>query len=247
MDIRTVPSQGHPEVEHAMRVARFVGFGSWVVGGVFFGAAALFREPWLFGAFAGWYLAMAAIVNVVAAVPRKRQAALDQEWGHRFQELAIRDDLTGLHNRRYFNSELEEQFHLCKQAGLPLTIALVDLNDFKSINDTFGHAAGDMALRIAGQAILDSSPRNATVARTGGDEFAVIMPDRSRAEGDAVAARIRLALEATNFVADGNAGGRGKIHATVGVATLGEGLDTRGLLQEADSSLYKRKRAQRAA
>ncbi len=198
-------------------------------------------------AFGAWYLAIAAIVNVVAQIPRKRQALLDQEWGRRFQELAARDDLTGLHNRRYFNSELEDQYRTCKEAGRPLTIALVDLNDFKRINDTFGHAAGDMALRIAGQAILDASPAGATVARTGGDEFAIIMPDRTRADGEMVAGRIRSALEAANFVIEGAATGRGAIQATVGVATLTAGLDPSGLLQEADSSLYHRKRLQRAS
>ncbi|MGE3074757.1 MAG: GGDEF domain-containing protein [Dehalococcoidia bacterium] len=247
MDIRSVPVGDHPEVEQAMRMSRIFGFGSWGVGLVIFGTACFFREPWLFAAFGAWYAAIAVIVSVVAQVPRKRQAILDKEWGRRFQELATRDELTGLHNRRYFNLELEEQFVTCKEQARPLTLALVDLNDFKSINDTFGHAAGDMALRIAGQAILDSSPGGATVARTGGDEFAIIMPNRSRADGEAVASRIRAALESVNFVVEGGGSGRGAIQATVGVATLSSGHDPSGLLQEADSSLYERKRTQRAA
>ncbi|MGE0601062.1 MAG: GGDEF domain-containing protein [Dehalococcoidia bacterium] len=247
MDIRFVPVGDHPEVEQAMRMSRVFGFGSWAVGFGIFAMACYFRDPWLFAAFGAWYMALAVIVSVVAQVPRKRQAILDQEWGRRFQELAARDELTGLHNRRYFNLELEEQFVACREQARPLTIALVDLNHFKNINDTFGHAAGDMALRIAGQAILDSSPRGATVARTGGDEFAIIMPDRTSAEGEAVAARIRTALEAVNFAVEGATSGRGTIQATVGVATLGAGHDPSSLLQEADASLYERKRMHRAA
>lgn len=247
MDIRSATLEGHPEVERAKRISRLIGFGSWFVGFLIFGVACIVREPWLFAVFGAWYLAIVVLVAAVVVVPRKRQATLDQEWGRRFHELATRDDLTGLYNRRYFNSELEAQFLACRTDGRPLTLAMVDLNDFKRINDTFGHAAGDMALRIAAQAILGASPGNATVARTGGDEFAIIMPDRTRPEGDAVAIRIRSALDAATFVVDGADSGRGSIQATVGVATLGTGVDPSGLLQEADSSLYERKRQSRRA
>lgn len=247
MDLRSPVTNQHPEVEWATLMSRVVGIGCWLVGLAIFLAACVLREPWLFVAFGAWYLSLAVIVTAVAAVPRKRQRMLDHEWGRLVQELAIRDELTGLHNRRYFNTELEAQFAACREQAKPLTLAIVDLNDFKSINDTFGHAAGDVALRMAGQAILDASPSNATVARTGGDEFAIIMPDKARSEGEAVAQRIRDALEAANFVVKGRIGVRGRIRATVGVATLDRGHDPSTLLHEADASLYERKRAQRAA
>jgi diguanylate cyclase (GGDEF)-like protein len=119
---------------------------------------------------------------------------------------------------------------------------MIDLDDFKSINDSFGHPTGDVALRIAGQAIVDVAPPGATVARTGGDEFAAIMPGVSREEAEQVAARIRYAVAAANFVVDSPPGGRGRIRATVGTATLGEDFDPGHLLQEADSALYAGKR-----
>ena len=247
MDIRLPIAEAHPEVERAKRLAHLVGFGSWLVGAILFAVACWLREPVLFAVSLVWYILLAAIVAAVAAIPRKRQAELDQAWARSFRELAIRDDLTGLHNRRYFHSELDAQIRTCREQGRPLSIALIDLNDFKSINDSFGHAAGDLALRIAGQAILDASPPGATVARTGGDEFAVIMPGKSQAEGEAAAARIRSGIESANFVVDGAGGGRGRIHATVGVATLGNDADPGALLQEADTALYSGKRALRAA
>ena len=241
-------SDSHPEVERATRVAKAVGFGSWLVGWALFGLACLAREAWLFWAFAGWYLAMAALISAVVAVPRKRQSRIDRELGRRFRELSEHDDLTGLYNRRYFNSELERQIARCREDSTPLSIGMIDLDDFKNINDSFGHPAGDMALRIAGQAILDVSPPGATVARTGGDEFAVIMPGISREEAEAVATRIRHAVEAANFVVDRDShlSGRGKIRATVGMATLGQHGDPGLLLQEADSALYARKRSRAA-
>ncbi|MBK8561698.1 GGDEF domain-containing protein [Candidatus Amarobacter glycogenicus] len=236
----------HPAVERASQIARLIGFGCWLIGLVIFAAACLSGEPVLFAAFGAFYVSLAGIVGVTATVPRKRQAALDREWGRRFQELAIRDELTGLHNRRYFNSELESQFRRCQSDGAPLSIALVDLNDFKSINDTFGHAAGDVALRVAGRAILAAAPADATVARTGGDEFAILMPGKSRDEGEVIANAVRNALESARFMADLTQQ-HGQIRATVGIATLDAHAEPSALLHQADVALYSRKRAAKAA
>lgn len=235
-------SETHPDVEWATKFAKVAGLGSWLIGWVLFGLAELLRQPWLSWSFAAWYLALAVIISTVVAVPRRRQAAIDRELSRRFRELSEHDDLTGLYNRRYFNGELERQLTACRAAATPLSIAMIDLDDFKSINDSFGHPTGDVALRIAGQAIVDVAPPGATVARTGGDEFAAIMPGVSRDEAEQVAARIRYAVAAANFVVDSPPGGRGRIRATVGTATLGEDFDPGHLLQEADSALYAGKR-----
>jgi len=243
MDIRSAVLEHHPEVERAAKWVRISGYGSWFAGLVLLMAAIVTMEPVLLVVFTGWYVALAVLLTFVAAIPRKRQAALDQEWSRRYRELAIRDDLTGLFNRRYFNSELELQVKECRDSNSPLSIALIDLNNFKSINDSFGHQAGDMALRIAGQAILDASPRASIVARTGGDEFAVIMPGTSRAEAEEAAMRIHFAIEASNFVVQGEESGRGRIRGSIGLASLGEVYEPDRLLHEADTSLYAHKRA----
>lgn len=247
MDLRSPIAESYPEVERAATHARLIGFGAWGVGWIFLVAAWLWPEPWFFAAFAAWYLVLAGLIVVVAAIPRRRQRALDQEWTRTFREMAIRDELTGLFNRRYFNSVLETQIRDCQAAGLPLSIALVDLNGFKSINDSFGHPAGDMALRIAGQAIVDAAPPNATVARTGGDEFAVIMPGVGASEAEMIARRIRGGIESATFVVSGPRGGVGRIRAAIGLATDGDGGEPGELLQLADNALYSRKRELRQA
>lgn len=242
MDIND-PIARHPEVARATLLARIAGLGAWFIGLCVFVAAIVSREPWLFAVFAAWYVVIAAVAVVVAAVPRHRQAVLDQEWARRFHELAIHDELTGLYNRRYFNSELQSQIAACRGAGTPLTIALVDLDDFKSINDTFGHAAGDMALRVTAEALLSAAPLRATVARTGGDEFAVILPGASLADAGPVVARMRESLESASFVIAGAAAGRGRIRAAFGLATLGRTGTPDHLLNQADTALYAKKRA----
>lgn len=242
MDIND-PIARHPEVERATLLARLAGLGAWFIGLCVFVAAIVTRAPWLFAVFSVWYVVIAVVAVVVAAVPRRRQAILDQEWARRFHELAIHDELTGLYNRRYFNSELQSQIAACRGASTPLTIALVDLDDFKSINDTFGHAAGDTALRVAAEALLSAAPLRATVARTGGDEFAVILPGASLADATPIVGRMRESLESASFVVDGAAAGPGRIRAAIGLATLGQAGTPDLLLNQADTALYAMKRA----
>ncbi len=243
----TESSESHPDVERATRLANVAGFGSWAIGWGFFALVALVGAPWMAWAFAGWYILLALVVYSVTAIPRRRQAQIDRELSHRFRELSEHDDLTGLYNRRYFNGELVSQIAACHAEGRPLSIAMIDLDNFKGINDSFGHPTGDIALRVAAQAIVDAAPAGATVARTGGDEFAAIMPGAGRGDAEQAAARIRSAIASANFVIEGAQGGRGRIHATVGIATLGTDFDPGHLLQEADSALYAGKRRGLAA
>ncbi len=243
MDISEPIVNAHPEVQRATLLARIAGLSAWFAGLCIFAVASVTRAPWLFAVFAAWYVVVAVVAVLVAAVPRRRQAVLDREWARRFHELAIHDELTGLYNRRFFNSELHSQIADCRRAGAPLTIALVDLDDFKSINDSFGHATGDLALRTAAEALLASAPLRATVARTGGDEFAVILPGTTTSDAGRIVARMREALESASFVVDGAAASIGGIRATIGLATLGAAVTPDQLLRQADTALYAMKRA----
>ena len=242
MDLRSPIAEPNPAVERAVLYSRIAGFAAWGIGwGALVGAWITHANGW-FVVFAAWYVAMAGIVVVVSAIPRLRQREADQEWAARFHELAIHDDLTGLYNRRFFSHELDRRIPECRENGEPLTIALIDLNDFKSINDSFGHAAGDLALRLAGASILEAAGSSAIVARTGGDEFAVILPGHTLKQGAIMADALRVALETSSYDFNLSQGGQGWIRAAVGLASLNEFSEAEQLLHQADSALYQTKR-----
>jgi len=110
-------------------------------------------------------------------------------------EVSSRDVLTGLANRRQFEIALERESDRVARAGEPALLLLLDLDFFKSINDTHGHAAGDLVLQAVAQALLDCVRPMDTVARYGGEEFAIILPNCPPAFGQTVAERVRRRIE----------------------------------------------------
>jgi diguanylate cyclase (GGDEF)-like protein len=158
------------------------------------------------------------------------------------REQADRDALTGLHNRHYLMAELA-RLSAAPPAG-PISLAVIDLDDFKAINDGFGHAAGDRVLARAA-ALLRARVRPAdTLARSGGEEFVLVMPSTDATAAGAVCARILAALrdETWRRVGDGL-----RVTASIGVATTGgDGpLDLEALSSVADRRLYAAKAAGR--
>ena len=244
MDLHVADAQFAPATG-AMRRARVFGLGAWLAGAALFAAACLVRSPLLFFAFGAWYVVLAVIVYATVVAARRSQVELARETARRFRDLAIRDELTGLYNRRYFTSELEREVGACAAGSSALSLAVIDLDGFKAVNDTLGHAGGDVALQMVGRAIVESCPPGATAARIGGDEFAVLLPGHSRREATRVSAAIRAALRASGLVFGEEQ--VVEIRATIGVATLQPGRDGGALLREADAALYAGKRALRAA
>lgn len=242
MDLRSPIAEPDAAVDRAVLYSRIAGFAAWSVGWAVFGVAWSTGADGWFVAFAGWYVAIAAIVVVVSKIPRVRQSEADRAWAARYHELAIHDDLTGLFNRRFFTHELDRRIAESRESGEPLTIALIDLNDFKSINDSFGHAAGDLALQLAGQSIQAAAGPEAVVARTGGDEFAVILAGHTLKAGTIMADALRVALETSSYNFNVSHGGSGWIRAAVGLAALNEFSEAQQLLHQADSALYETKR-----
>ncbi|HJV59554.1 MAG TPA: diguanylate cyclase [Albitalea sp.] len=110
-------------------------------------------------------------------------------------ELSSRDALTGLSNRRQFELTITREIDRVARAGEPALILMVDIDHFKSVNDTYGHSAGDEVIRCVGQALQDCVRPMDTVARFGGEEFAVILPNCPPAFGATVAERIRLKVQ----------------------------------------------------
>jgi diguanylate cyclase (GGDEF)-like protein len=160
----------------------------------------------------------------------------------RLREQADRDALTGLHNRRYLDTEYARIGRGPLDA--PISVAVLDLDDFKSVNDRFGHAAGDRVLERTA-ALLRSIVRPAdTVARTGGEEFVLLMPGTDADAAGAVCARMVAALRAETWRRIGD---DLRVTASAGVATApaGERLDLEGLTRVADQRLYAAKRAGR--
>jgi diguanylate cyclase (GGDEF)-like protein len=170
-------------------------------------------------------------------VLRTRQLEGLQE---QLRDQADRDWLTGLHNRRYLARELERPLH--DRLAAPLTLAVLDLDHFKSINDGFGHAAGDQVLvRVAGL-LLDVLRDTDIVVRSGGEEFLVLMPGSDARAGRAVCERIRQAVQDEPWERIARAL---TVTASVGVASIDAPGDLEALVNLADQRLYDAKRSGR--
>jgi diguanylate cyclase (GGDEF)-like protein len=153
------------------------------------------------------------------------------------QFLAEHDPLTRLYNRRAFSDRLELESARATRYGSPMSLVLCDLNGFKALNDTHGHAAGDAALEQIGT-ILRSGLRRADAAyRIGGDEFALILPETSADDAAGVAGRVSTAMAAA-FT--GNMAGLG---ASFGVSVCpADGTTPEALFRAADAAMYAAKR-----
>lgn len=154
--------------------------------------------------------------------------------------VAVTDELSGLASRRYFEARLAEEWARRDRYETPLSIACFDLDRFKAVNDTMGHAAGDLVLRRFG-VIIGSVVRASDLAcRFGGEEFAMLFPNTAAASARIVVERIRRALERNRFETDGRDFWV-TVSAGVADATATEGLDPSKLLARADQALYAAK------
>ena len=152
---------------------------------------------------------------------------------------AMRDGLTGLWNRAYLNERLASEFEACTRHQRDLSAIMIDLDHFKSLNDRFGHAGGDEALRSVGKILKDVCRREDVACRYGGEEFAILCPDVTMVGAATLAERLREKIE-TTIVHCGNDPIR--ITASFGVAGFSQGI---GLLEAADGALYAAKKSGR--
>ena len=156
--------------------------------------------------------------------------------------LATTDELTGLHNRRYFLQLAEQNLNRSRRYNEPFTLLMCDIDFFKHINDTFGHATGDMVLQRVSQTIKDSLRDSDIAGRIGGEEFAIVLVQTPiDTNGYEVAERLRLAIESTVIVLDDGQ----EVPLTISIGAVEpiyphDTLPT--LLQRADQLLYKAKR-----
>lgn len=163
------------------------------------------------------------------------------------EEKSQRDGLTGAHNRIYFDETLRREFHLSAQYKLPLTIAIIDLDHFKQVNDTHGHLAGDSLLVTVVSTIYEQIRQDDTLSRYGGEEFALILPGTTLAASRHLISRLKDAIAAINYKVDGHFSIR--ITASIGVASNEQGVahfnEPLDMIKAADSALYAAKHAGR--
>ncbi|MCI0546013.1 MAG: GGDEF domain-containing protein [Candidatus Rokubacteria bacterium] len=157
------------------------------------------------------------------------------------KELSFKDPVTGLYNRRFFAIRLEEEVSRFRRFDHPVSVLFLDVDEFKEVNDRLGHAAGDETLRDLGDILLRNSRGINVICRYGGDEFAVLLVETSKAGARLYADRIRLVLASHRFPH-----GR-RVTASIGIAALPEdvGPVADDLLRAADEALYAAKRAGR--
>ena len=179
------------------------------------------------------------LAPVALALARERT----QRQAQFYAQAAIVDPSSGLFNRPYFQSRLQEELQRSTRQNTPVSLLMLDIDSFKSINDTFGHLAGDTVIKDVAD-ILRSSVRVFDVcARYGGEEFAVVMPGSGLESATAIAERIRQRIHSYHSTDRALAGLR--VTVSIGVAESGPLGSVRDVIERADGALYTAKRAGR--
>jgi diguanylate cyclase (GGDEF)-like protein len=167
---------------------------------------------------------------------------IEVEYAQRAKNLATLDALTGTHNKRHFDEVFPREIGRASQARVPLSLAIFDLDNFKRINDTFGHQVGDQALKSVAMTAQKVLARDVPLCRVGGEEFAILMPNIPGSVARAVAERLRAAIADTPFEHDGQPI---PLTISVGIAELAAADSAELLYQRADQQLYAAKQAGR--
>jgi diguanylate cyclase (GGDEF)-like protein len=156
-------------------------------------------------------------------------------------QIAITDELTGLFSNRHFRQAISKRHALFQQYGEKLALLMVDVDNFKRINDTYGHPVGDSILRSIGKCVRSSVRDEDMGFRYGGEEFAVILPQADAGAGKAVAERMRALIEHFPFKADSHVL---QVTVSIGIAVWPGSVETiKGIIIEADKALYEAKRS----
>lgn len=182
------------------------------------------------------WAALGLLVMALMVYVRAQRLALSVEE-ERAQQLARADDLTGLGNRRAFDEALEAEMARSRRAGSTLSVALLDVNHFKDLNDLFGHLEGDRCLSHVASAIAKALRGGDRAFRWGGDEIAVLLPDTGYEGGQRALERIAAAVASGCSAPDGRA-----LTISWGVAEVTGDMSAKELLGRADLALIAHKR-----
>jgi diguanylate cyclase (GGDEF)-like protein len=189
--------------------------------------------PW-FAVFGGYVNSLRAELG---ASNRKLKGALEQ-----IEKIAIRDELTGLYNRRFLMEFLERESSRAQRTGGAYSVCMLDIDHFKSVNDEFGHGAGDAVLRHFAVIAAEGMRAVDVLGRLGGEEFLMVLPDTEIEGATSSAERLRKAVESGAF--PGLPSGR-RVMVTAGVARSRPKETPSALLARADKALYEGKAAGR--
>jgi diguanylate cyclase (GGDEF)-like protein len=183
---------------------------------------------------------ISALLNYATQVGLALQSAQIQE---QMRNLTVTDPLTGLRNRRYFEQTLDMEIKRCQRYGRSCSLLMADLDHFKRVNDRYGHAAGDATLKHVGGLLRDSLRTLDMVARIGGDEFAILLPETPPNNISVVAKRLLRVVRETHLpIPKMNGHSRG-VTISLGAASFHRGnLTPQQFIKLADKSLYQAKR-----
>ncbi len=242
-----IEEEGHtvhlPNIPNSDRYARYFPKG---LGGSLL-VAPLKAEGYVYGVLELWRqlpdaydqndVAVVGFVSEFASGLIKRRLEIE--------ELIFVDHTSQIHNRRYFDEQLTREIARCKRSNNSLALLVADLDDFKKVNDTLGHAAGDSVLRQVARIFSENARQVDIVARYGGEEFVVILPDVTRESAAAVAERIRSAIESHRFITGLADDPTRELTISIGGALYPLDAESRAdLIDKADRlALYEAKRA----
>lgn len=183
--------------------------------------------------------ALLLLLAAIAVTNTLRAQAAGIALAEELRRIATTDELTGLANRRQFLATLEVEVARAERGGRALSLAILDIDHFKRINDTHGHPAGDAALREVAEILRDATRLGDLVGRLGGEEFAVLMPDTDVAQVELAGERLRAAVAARPIALP--SGEQIAVTLSAGAALLVAGEESDHLMQRADAALYEAK------
>jgi diguanylate cyclase (GGDEF)-like protein len=230
----------------------YAGLSTWELFGTDASSEAWLMEALRFSALVVITIWMSFIGGYIASIRRRLAAQRDalESANGKLRELSIRDELTGLYNRRHLTERLEQESERSRRYGQGFSVALIDIDHFKTINDTHGHGVGDEVL-VQFAAILRLQARfidhvgqapERTLGRFGGEEFMIILPGTSLAGAGVCVERMRAAVAQAPFE---TSAGALAVTFSAGLAEQREGESAEDLLQRADEALYRAKEAGR--
>ena len=161
-----------------------------------------------------------------------------QQALEKIQRIATRDELTGTANRRFMQEQMRQEFQRSSRSGTPVMVAMLDIDYFKRVNDTYGHQAGDRSLQMFAQVVQNSLRSTDLLARWGGEEFLVLLPDTDFSYGMACLERVRTQVAET-MVAFGSV--EIQFTVSIGVTQYLEGDSIESTVDRADFALYAAK------